>query len=304
MPGNINQSFISTMRRFAKRACIFSLKKTNALWPDKLFLKFKYRLMIGKKLNLKNPSTFNEKLQWLKLYDRNPSYTRMVDKVDVKEYVAEKIGQEYIIPTLGIWESADDIDFDLLPEKFVIKCNHNSGQGIYICTDKKQMDVEKVRNELRLALQSDYYLQCREWPYKDVHRRIIAEKFLEDTSSEDGDLRDYKFMCFNGIVKSVFVCTERKKSLKVTFFDRNWKRLPFERHYPQSAKIIPQPSKFEEMVQLAEILSKDIPFVRVDFYEVNGQIYFGELTFYPGAGFEEFNPVEWDGILGSWIDIK
>ncbi|MCM1139383.1 MAG: glycosyl transferase [Muribaculum sp.] len=228
----------------------------------------------------------------------------MVDKVDVKEYVADKIGREYIIPTLGTWNSQDDIDFNLLPDKFVIKCNHNSGQGLYICTDKKKMDEEKVREGLRRALKEDYYLICREWPYKNVKRRIIAEYYLEDPSSDDGDLKDYKFMCFNGEVKCVFVCTERKKKLKVTFFDRDWNRLPFERHYPQSEKLIPQPTKYEKMLKLAEVLSKDIPFVRVDFYEVNGHVYFGELTFFPGAGFEEFNPKEWDNILGSWINIE
>ena len=278
--------------------------KTARLWPDKLYLKLLYRLLMHKRLNLKNPRSFNEKLQWLKLYNRDPQHTLMVDKFKVKEYVANLIGAEHIIPTLGVWENAKDVDFDSLPDKFVIKCNHNSGQGLYICKNKSKMDVEKVRSNLQQALETDYFFRFREWPYKDVERRIIAEEYIEDKSSTDGDLKDYKFMCFNGKVRCSFVCSERKTNLKVSFFDRDWNPLPFERHYPRSDKPIPQPVHYDEMIRFAEKLSQGIPFVRVDFYDVEDKIYFGELTFFPGSGFEEFTPTIWDETLGSYIDIS
>lgn len=270
--------------------------------PDKKYLKILYRLNLRKKLNLNDPKTFNAKLQWLKLYDRNPVYTRLVDKIEVKKWVAEKIGEEYIIPTLGVWENPEDIDFERLPDRFVLKTNHDSG-GIIICTDKNKLDKEAVRKKLEKSLKQNFYKVGREWPYKNVPRKVIAEKFIIDSTSEDGDLMDYKFMCFNGEVKCSFVCSERRKGLRVTFFDKEWNRMPFERHYPQSDKPTPQPLKYKEMVHLSEILSKDIPFVRVDFYEVDGRIYFGEMTFFPGGGFEEFNPEEWDERLGDWINL-
>ncbi len=277
--------------------------KTARLWPDKLYLKMLYRLRMHKRLNLKNPQSFNEKLQWLKLFDRNPHYTLMVDKLKVKEYVANLIGEDHIIPTLGVWKNAEEVDFNSLPDKFVIKCNHNSGQGLYICKNKSEMNEAEVRSNLQKALEADYFIRFREWPYKDVERRIIAEKFIEDKSSDDGDLKDYKFMCFNGKVQCSFVCSERKSDLKVSFFDRDWNPMPFERHYPRSNKPIPKPVHYEEMIKLAESLSKGIPFVRVDFYDVDDKIYFGELTFFPGSGFEEFTPEIWDERLGSLINI-
>ena len=282
---------------------IFSaiLTRIGPFLPDKLYLKIQFRTIMGKKLNLKNPKTFNEKLQWLKLYDRKPEYTIMVDKYLVKDYVAKKIGKEYIVPTLGVWDSPDEIDFEKLPEKFVLKCNHNSGTGVCICKDKAKLDIEKAKSELRKGLNQDFYLFGREWPYKNVPRKIIAEQYLKNDAGTD--LNDYKLMCFNGKVKCSFVCSERSEKLKVTFFDNDWKRLPFERHYPASEKEIPKPFNFNKMIELAETLSKDIPFVRVDFYEISGKIYFGELTFYPGCGYEEFTPEEWDEKLGSWIKL-
>lgn len=277
--------------------------KTARLWPDKLYLQMLYRLLMHKPLNLKNPKSFNEKLQWLKLYNRKHQYTLMVDKLKVKDYVADLIGEEYIIPTLGVWENAKDVDFNSLPDKFVIKCNHNSGQGLYICKNKSEMNEAEVRSNLQKALETDYFIRFREWPYKDVERRIIAEKYIEDKSSVDGDLKDYKFMCFNGKVHCSFVCSERKTDLKVSFFDRDWMPMPFERHYPRSNNPIPKPVHYEEMIRLAEVLSKGIPFVRVDFYDVEDKIFFGELTFFPGSGFEEFTPDIWDERLGSLINV-
>lgn len=268
--------------------------------PDALYLKCKFYNELGYRLNLKAPSTFNEKLQWLKLYDRRPIYTKMVDKYEVKQYVADIIGEEFIIPTLGVWDEFDDIDFEALPDQFVLKCTHDSG-GLVICKDKSKFDVDEARTKIQGCLDTDYYLLGREWPYKNVRRRIIAEAYLADEFVTE--LKDYKLMCFNGCVKCTFVCSERYSSegLKVTFFDREWNQMPFERHYPASMVPIVKPRQYEKMIELAEKIGADIPFVRVDFYEMNGQIFFGEITLYPGCGFEEFIPAEWDYILGEWI---
>lgn len=276
--------------------------KITKLIPDDTYLRLKYRATFGKNLNLKVPQTFNEKLQWLKLYDRNPEYIKMVDKYEVKKYIAQKIGNEYVIPTLGVWDNVDDIDFDSLPDQFVLKCTHDSG-GIIICKDKSQFDVNAAKKTLKKSIKCDYYLMGREWPYKNVKRRIIAEKFMVDNSGDE--LKDYKLMCFNGKVKCSFVCSERfsDNGLKVTFFDRNWKKMPLQRHYPFSDKEINPPINYNKMIELAEQLSADIPFVRVDFYEIDKMIFFGELTFYPGGGFEEFTPEEWDKKLGNLIEL-
>lgn len=271
---------------------------------DEQYLKMIYRGTIGKRLDLKNPKTFNEKLQWLKLYNRKPEYTMMVDKYAVREYIKKKLGEEYLIPLLGVWDSSDDIDFDKLPNQFVLKCNHNSGLGMCICKDKSKLDIDKVKKELKKGLEEDYYLTSREWPYKDVPRKIIAEKYMEEKPNTE--LNDYKLMCFNGKVRCSFVCSERfsDDGLRVTFFDKDWNVMPFERHYPKSVNAIEKPKTYEKMVEFAEILSKDIPFVRVDFYEISGKLYFGELTFFPGSGYEEFEPEEWDYKLGKMIDLN
>lgn len=289
--------------------------------PDEEFLKRKYQASLHRELNLDNPQTFNEKIQWLKLHDHRPEYTMMVDKYKVREYIAEKLGEEYLIPLLGVWDDPDEIEFDKLPDQFVLKCNHNSGLGMCICKDKSKLNIKKVKAGLRKGLKEDYYLTGREWPYKNVPRKIIAEKYMVNESenrvsitdaaeqtkssiSSDG-LLDYKLMCFNGEVRCSFVCSDRfnGKGLKVTFFDNDWNVLPFERHYPKSDMPIAKPKKFEKMVQFAEQLSINIPFVRVDFYEINGDLYFGELTFSPGSGMEEFTPESADYELGSWIKL-
>lgn len=271
--------------------------------PDEAYLKRKYRACMGKKLNLEHPQTFNEKLQWLKIHDRKPEYTMMVDKYLVREYVAKTVGEEYLIPLLGVWEDPEEIDFDALPDQFVLKCNHNSGLGMCICKDKSELDLPKVKRELKKGLKQDYYLTGREWVYKDVPRRIIAEKYMVDES--ETELKDYKIMCFGGKARCCFVCTDRhtKEGLHITIFDNSWNMMHFGRHRHPSKDGIHKPAKYETMVKLAEVLAKDIPFVRVDFYEVDGKIYFGELTFFPGSGFEEFTPEEWDNTLGEWIKL-
>ncbi len=268
---------------------------------DKRFLKLRYKRFIGKKLNLDSPISFNEKLQWLKLYDRRLEYITMVDKYLVREYISERIGEEYLIPLLGRWDCAEDIDFASLPDQFVLKCNHDSG-CVIVCKDKSTLDIQEAREKLAKQLKTNIYWHGREWPYKDVKPCIIAEKYMCDTN---GELNDYKLMCFDGEVKCSFVCSDRftDKGLHVTFFDLDWNVMPFERSHPSVQEGLPKPTQYGKMVELAKFLSANIPFVRVDFYEVDGKIYFGELTLYPGCGFEAFQPEEWDETLGSWIKL-
>ena len=270
--------------------------------PDKPYLKLRFRASMGKKLNLKNPQTFNEKLQWLKLYDRKPIYTTMVDKYEVKKYVAEKLGEEYIIPTLGVWDNFDDIDFDKLPDQFVLKCTHDSG-GLVICKDKSKLDKCKAKLKIEKSLKHDYFKWGREWPYKDVKPRIIAEEYMEDNTLHE--LRDYKFFCFGGQVACYKVDFDRFIEHHANYFDRDGYLLEFGEVVcpPVYDRQIELPKTLPKMIEFAEKLSNEIPFLRADFYDVNGQVYFGELTFFPASGMGEFVPQEWDLKLGEWIHI-
>lgn len=272
-------------------------------FSDKIFLQLKYHLCMGKKLKLKNPETFSEKLQWLKLYYRKPEQTMMADKYAVRAYIAEMLGEEYLIPLLGVWDSPDEINFDALPNQFVLKCNHNSGTGMIICKDKKQLDIEKAKRELHKGLKQNYYLSGREWPYKNIPRKIVAEKFMSDGSGKS--LKDYKFMCFHGEVKCCFLCVDRNEQgkAKIVVYDREWNNMGFGRNMVYHMDI-PKPIQYDKMIELAEVLAKDFPFSRIDFYEIEGQIYFGEITFYPASGLEGFTPQSWDEKLGSWISIE
>ena len=271
--------------------------------PDDKFLKKIFKIKIGKNLDLENPKTFNEKLQWIKLYDRKPIYTTMVDKYEVKKYVADIIGEEYIIPTIGVWDRFEDIDFDSLPEQFVLKCTHDSN-GLVICKDKKTLNCRRVKSKIKRCLKRNHYFTYREWPYKDVKPRIIAEKYMEDTAT--ADLRDYKFFCFDGEAKMLFIATDRQKKredVKLDFFDMEFNHLPITKGHSNAAVIPRKPKCFDEMRALAEKLSENIPHVRVDFYEVDGKVYFSEFTFFSGAGLGAFSPEKWDEIIGSWIKL-
>lgn len=271
--------------------------------PDKLYLRIKFRLCMGQSLNLKSPQTYSEKLQWLKLYNRRPEYTMMVDKIKVKEYVASVIGGQYIIPTLGVWDDPKQINFDSLPSRFVLKVNHTSTTGLYICKDKSKMDVENVKSELRKGLLEDYYKKNREWPYKDVPRRAFAEAYMED---EYGELRDYKFFCFDGEVKALFIASDRSKgehAVRFDFFDENFNHLPFTNGHPNSEVLPPKPQMFEKMKELASKLSKGIPHVRIDFYEVGDKVYFGEMTFFHWSGLKPYEPIDWDYKFGEWLKL-
>ena len=277
----------------------------NAI-PDKQYVYLMYRYRMGKKLNLKHPKTYNEKLQWLKLYYHVPEYSTLVDKFLVKHKVASIIGKKYIIPTYGVWNKFDEIDFNNLPNKFVLKCTHDSG-GIVICQDKQRFDQKRAKEIIELSLKTNYYKLGREWPYKSVKPRIIAEKYMED--SVTNELRDYKFFCFNGRVRFLFVATDRQKheDTKFDFFDAEYKHLNIIQGHPNAKTIPEKPKNFTLMKSLAEKLSADMPHVRVDFYEVDGNVFFGELTFFHHGGWTPFKPEKWDYIFGKHLilpDIK
>lgn len=275
------------------------IKKIKDMIPDSVYLKIRFKKSMGYPLNLKEPKTFNEKLQWLKLYNRNPEYTTMVDKYAVKKYISEKIGAEYIIPTLGVWNSFDEIDFDALPDQFVLKCTHDSG-GLVVCRDKSCLNMDAARKKIETSLSNNFYYMGREWPYKDVPHRIIAEQYMAD------DLRDYKLFCFDGVPRMTLVCSERftKDGLKEDFYDEAWNHLNVQRPAHGNAILpIQRPKQYELMKKLAAKLSEKMPFARIDFYEINEKVYFGEITFYPASGFEGFKPEEWDLKLGEWIKL-
>lgn len=271
---------------------------------DGEFLKRKFKVIMGKTLDLENPKTFNEKLQWLKINFRKDEMTTVVDKYAVREYIKEVLGEEYLIPLIGVWDSVEDIDFDALPPKFAMKCNHNSGLGMCICKDKSKLDIKKVKGKLKKGLKQDYYLLGREWPYKNVKRKIICEKFMTDVT---GGLVDYKFFCFNGAVDSVMVCLDRHLGdTKFYFFDECWnlKRYNVRGKNAPEGFSVPKPSCMDEMFSIARKLSKGYPFVRVDLYECDGQIYFGELTFFPDSGFDSNILPETDEYFGEKIKIE
>jgi len=270
--------------------------------PDDTFLRSAFRIYTGKKLNLDLPEGYNEKLQWLKLHDRNPIYTTMVDKYLVKDYVKNYLGEEYVIPLLGVWDNANDIDFDILPERFVLKCNHDSGSTI-ICEDKNEIDVALIKKKLNKHLKRNKYNYAREWPYKNVVPKVIAEEYISDSKTKD--LYDYKVYCFSGIPKFIMVNTGRHNGkTTANYYDANYNLMNFSWGYPVSDRISKiSKEKFDDLLEKAKILSAGFPHVRVDFYEADGKIYFGELTFYDGSGFAEFDPSEWNIKIGKWIEL-
>ncbi len=268
---------------------------------DKRYLDILFKTVFGRHINWENPRTYNEKLQWLKLNDHKEIYKIIVDKIAVKDYVAKRIGKQYVIPTIGIYDNFDEIDFSKLPNQFVIKCNHDSG-GLAICLDKKTFNKEEARRKIEKSLRTNYYYVSREWPYKDVRPRILIEEYLEDR--DDKELRDYKFFCFDGKAKMLFVTAGRQtKGEEATFdfFDLDYNHLDIKSGHP-NAEIVPhKPRNFKKMIQLAEKLAEGFTHVRVDLYEVNGKVYFGEMTLYRAGGLTPFEPEEWDYKLGELI---
>lgn len=268
--------------------------------PDEIYLKILFYLKSGKKLNLNNPKTFNEKLQWIKLNDRKQLYTKLVDKYNVREYIENCIGKDYLIPIIGVYDNFNDINFDKLPNEFVLKCTHDSG-SVIVCTDKNTLDMNLAREKINKALKKNFYYKNREWPYKNVKPKIVCEKML------DSEIFDYKIFCFNGEPKFLYVGQGlvSDHSLKIDFYDLNWNRMDFKRSdYDNFNSVLNKPKKFEEMLEISRKLSKDIPFVRIDIYEVEEKLYFSEFTFTPGGGYIPFEPYSVDSILGDYIDLS
>lgn len=286
--------------------CLEALKDVvKKCIPDVLYLKMQFKRKLGYSLNLKNPQTFDEKLQWLKLHDRNPLYTTLVDKYAVKKWVANKIGPQYVVPTFGVWEKFDDIDFSKLPDRFVLKCTHDSG-GVVVVKDKRQLDMDAARRKISDSLRKNYYWANREWPYKNVPPRVIAEEYLED--QRNGELRDYKFYTFGGKPHFLLIAANRHKETGLTFdyFDMEGMHIDLSDVGIPNASGTPPllPSKFDEMKRLSMILADGIPHVRVDFFDVNGRIYFGEMTFYDYAGYMNAVPQNWELEWGRLIKIS
>ena len=282
--------------------CLLRFIKPELI-PDRMFLKYQYHFVFGEKLNLKHPKKFNEKLQWLKLYDRNPLYTTLVDKYAVKKWVADRIGNEYVIPTLAVYDNAEQIDLKELPDRFVLKCTHDSG-SVIICKDKQSFNLDETKRILDVKLKTDFFLKYREWPYKNVKPRIIAEEYKEDSS---GELRDYKVYAFDGKCDYLMFCFDRSKGdTKFFYFDKKWnlkKNLSCDGlKYGDSIQIT-KPQNLDLIFQIAESLSVGIPFVRIDFYEVEGQLYFGEFTFFPTGGIDDTRTEELNEYLNGHLEI-
>jgi len=278
------------------------IQSLSPVLSDEVYLKLLFPIRVGYRLNLENPKTYNQKLQWLKLHYRKPIMTKMVDKFEAKEYIKNIVGEEYVVKNLGVWDTLSQIDFDSLPSKFVLKTTHDQG-GVVICEDKNTFDFKAAKNKLGKHLKRKHFLLSREWPYKDVKPRILAEVFLNP--QKDSSFKDYKFYCFNGLPKVMYVSMGKQEG-KMTFdyFDMNYNLLNIERpSIKNSGKPSTKPKHFETMIELAEKLSYGFPHLRVDFFEVDNQVYVGELTFFQGGGLMPFIPSSWDNTFGDWINL-
>lgn len=299
---------IASVKRYFNNPGSFFVRFILSRIPmsDERYIKVWYRIMYGERLDLEHPHTYNEKLQWIKLYDHNPDYTKLVDKIAVKSIVADKIGKEHVIPLIKVYDTPSDINFDELPNQFVMKCSHSGGSfAVVICKNKKELDRIKTIDMMKKAMRVDLY-RNREWPYKNVPRRILVEKYMEDSKTKE--LRDFKFFCFDGVPKLFYVASGRTKfdEPRFDYFDMDYNHIDLKTDHPNSdPNHLPEkPTSFEEMKKLAAILSKGIPHVRVDFYEVDGKVYFGEYTFFHGSGIHHFDPEEWNIRMGEWINIR
>ncbi len=278
------------------------LQKYGCFIPDSLYLRWIFYCRMGYKLNLKNPRSFSEKLQWLKINNRKEIYTSIVDKFEVKQYIADRIGDSFVIPTLGVWDTCEEIDWKKLPLQFVLKTTHGGGgSGVIVCKDKNSLDQEETVCQLSKALKHNIYTEFREWPYKNIKPRIIAEKYM--TQEDGSSLIDYKFFCFNGQPKFLYVRNSGPHP-SINYMTMDWKPVPFKRSDCLPSDILPiKPLTFEEMEVIASKLSQDFPFVRVDLYEICGHVYFSELTFYPSSGLLPFEPQEWDFKIGKLLSL-
>ena len=293
----VKRKLIKTYQKY------FTIKYPDTyILSDKSFIKKIYKKRLGKKINLSNPKTFCEKQNWLKLYDRKPIYTVMVDKYLARDFVVERIGEEYLVPLLGVWNNANEIDFSTLPDKFVLKCNHNS--DVTICTDKSELDIQAIRIKLNEQLKRDYSLSKREWPYKNVPHKIICEKYMENNDGTEP--LEYKVLCFGGIPKYVIVISDRFSDKPTTMdtYDMEWNYTNLiNGDSPLSGNVFEKPKCFNKIIEISEKLSQNTPFLRVDFNFWNDKLYFGEMTFFDAAGFEKYMPEEWDYILGDLIEL-
>lgn len=288
---------LSVKLRIYRKICTLGMK----VLPDKLYLTLLYQVRTGKKMNWKNPKSFNEKLNWLKLYDRRPEYVKMADKYEVREYIKEKLGEEYLIPILGVWDSADEIDFSKLPNQFVLKCTHDSA-SVVICKDKASFDKEKALRKLKQSMGINYFYPSREWPYKEIQPRIIAEQYMVDESHTE--LKDYKIYNFNGKPELIQVDFGRFTHHERNLYSTNWEYIDEQIEYPKNPKVqIARPDNLEEMLAFARKLSEGIPSVRTDFYAINGKTYFGEITFYQEGGFGKFETESYERKLGDLISL-
>ena len=286
----------------SRKELLKRIKYSLRFLPDKVYLQLYYFVQFKKFINFNNPKTYNEKLNWLKLHDRNPKYTKMVDKYEAKKYAAKIIGNQYIVPTIGVWENVDDIDFDKLPQSFVLKCTHDS-EGLVVIKNKSTVNFSEIKRKLKKHMKYNFFYIGREWPYKNIKPRIIAEEFMEDNKYHE--LRDFKFFCFNGEPKALFIATGRALGdTHFDYYDINFNHLNILQHYPNSKKKLEKPINYDKMIELAKKLSDGLKHVRIDFYEVNGKLYFGEITFYHFSGLQPFNDIKWDIMFGNWIDLK
>lgn len=292
-------TFNTLLKVWHQPACKKFILFVASMVPDKTYVKLTARGKLGYRINVTSPKTFNEKLNWLKLYGRNPLYTKMADKYEAKKIVTERIGEQYVVKNLGCWESFDDIDFDKLPNQFVLKCTHDSS-GAIICRDKASFDRQQARKRIRQSQQLNYFYACREWPYKNIPHRIIADELLDDHSGKE--LNDYKFWCFNGVPKYMY-CTVKSKDVYENFYDMDFNPVNIEHGFRRHQPEFERPEAFDLMKELASRLSQGIPFVRVDFFYVEGKVYFGEFTFFDWAGLQPFNTYEQDLELGKLIEL-
>ena len=283
------------------------VKHLGFLFSDKTYLKLRYRFQMGEWPNLDNPTLFTEKIQWLKLHNRHPQYSIMVDKNTAKDYAASRIGGEYIIPTLGLWNSPRDIDWDKLPNQFVLKTTHGGGNGgVVICRDKNNFNKKEALRKLAENQRSDIYDNLREWPYKDVKPRVLAEELIKTGDCESGDLSDYKFFCFDGEPRLCQVIRDRNTKETIDFYDMAWNHMNIVGLNPRvknGVAPVPMPLPLKRMIEICRILSKDIPFLRVDLYVIGEKVYFGEMTFFPASGIGKFSPREWNERLGDLIQL-
>lgn len=293
--------------KFPNRYLIPLLLRLRFLFNDKVYLSLMYFAQTGRIINWSNPVRFTEKLQWLKLFYRRDEFTKLVDKSTVKDIVANLIGRRYIIPTIGIWDTIDEVNWDILPNQFVLKTIQGGGSnGVYICKDKSTIDIKAIKNKFKEAQRTNIYKYFGEWPYNNIEPKIIAERYMHDSYSTSTSLSDYKFYCFNGVPKYCQVIRNRSEKESIDFYDMAWNHMPFvglSTNVANGETPIERPIALDEMIRISSILSTDLPFARIDLYLINNQVYFGEITFYPASGFGSITPDEWDYRLGDLISL-